>query len=108
MEVEPFLREQPGDRSDGEPGARLSARALRSIHEQLRNAGARYGSVHFWLAPPLQSQISNCVPSVVLLPGSSRHRPDCGFTSEPFDWACQTWAQYFRQSIISTWRNRSS
>ena len=39
---------------------------------------------HCWFEPPLQSQISSWVPLVVLNPGSSRHRPDTGFTSIPF------------------------
>src|SRR6516164_3794774 len=42
------------------------------------------GIAHCWFEPPLQSQISSWVPFVVLKPGSSRHRPDTGFTSIPF------------------------
>ncbi len=39
-----------------------------------------HGSVHCWLLPPSQSQMSSWVPSVVLKPGSSRQRPDTGLT----------------------------
>src|SRR2546421_10334803 len=42
------------------------------------------GIAHCWFEPPLQSQISSCVPFVTLNPGSSRHRPDTGLTSIPF------------------------
>ena len=59
------------------------------------------GSVHCWLAPVLQSQISRSVP-LAPNPVSSRQRPDCGLTSEPLFCGCQTWAQYFRRSTIST------
>ena len=59
---------------------------------------ARYGTVHFWALVPLQSQICSCVPSVVLLPGSSRQRPDCGFSSEPFDCCFHVWAPVPLQS----------
>ena len=34
--------------------------------------------VHCWLAPPLQSHRTSCVPSVVDAPGSSRQRPETG------------------------------
>ena len=40
------------------------------------NGSAGQGSFHFWLVPPWQSQITNWVPLVVLLAGTSRLRPD--------------------------------
>src|SRR4051812_18488727 len=33
----------------------------------------------------------NAVPLVELLPGTSRHFPDCGFRSAPLAWRCHTW-----------------
>src|SRR5207244_10735464 len=39
----------------------------------------------------MMSQIS-WVPSVVLAPGSSRQRPDCGLKSDPSERDCPTWA----------------
>src|ERR1700744_1570778 len=41
------------------------------------------GSVHRWFLPPLQAQISSCVPGVALQAGSSRHLLDCALTSVP-------------------------
>ncbi|UJA06168.1 Aquaporin Z [Streptomyces collinus] len=40
-------------------------------------------SLNFCAADPLQSQICSRVPLAVAPPGESRHRPDCGFSSEP-------------------------
>jgi hypothetical protein len=53
----------------------------------LSRADRQDGSVHFWLAPPVQSQICSRVPLAELGPVASRQRPDAGFTSEPPD-AC--------------------
>ena len=49
------------------------------------------GSVHGWLALPAQSQIWTCVPEPPQ-PVSSRHLPEFGFSSAPFDCGCQTCA----------------
>src|SRR5919204_5684637 len=46
------------------------------IVRQLRMSILQLGRVQDWFAPPLQVQISCRVPSVVVLPGSSRHLPD--------------------------------
>src|SRR6202044_1820127 len=62
----------------------------------------RYGSCHFWLAPPLQSQIWTWVPGVVDEFGSSRHLPDCGVSSEPLDCGMKTCAPVLLQSYRST------
>src|SRR6185312_3827969 len=34
---------------------------------------------HFWLLPPLQSQVSSWTPAAVLAPGWSRQRPEATF-----------------------------
>src|SRR5215470_14730301 len=46
------------------------------------------GSRHFWFGLAWQGEIFNCLPLVVLLPGSVRHRPDRGLTSSPPVWTC--------------------
>ena len=42
-----------------------------------------YGTLHCWLAPPLQAHRSSWVPSVLLNAGSSRQPPEAGLTSSP-------------------------
>src|SRR5204863_8626049 len=49
------------------------------------------GNVHLWLVPPLQVQISCWVPSVVLLPGSSRHLAEPVPTSDEFAPTVHCW-----------------
>src|SRR5258708_14979407 len=49
------------------------------------DSATNYGSVYFWLLPPLQVKRMSCVPLVVLDPGSSRHIPECGFTISPLE-----------------------
>src|SRR5579859_2799767 len=66
-----------------------SARSHRA--PEVRHRRAHEGSVHLWLAPPLQSQSSSWVPLVVLELGSSRHRPEAGLTSSPEELACHCW-----------------
>src|SRR5271166_4415457 len=41
--------------------------------------------VKFWAVSPRQFQICSTVPLAVLPLGSSRHSPDCGLYSDPFD-----------------------
>src|SRR5215469_13107478 len=60
------------------------------------------GRFHFWLALPVQSQISSCVPGVVDQPVSSRHLPDWGLSREPLDCGTKTWAPVLLQSYRST------
>ncbi len=45
--------------------------------------GPAQPSLNFCAAEPLQSQICSRVPFAVAPLGESRHRPDCGFSSEP-------------------------
>src|SRR6185437_8011209 len=45
--------------------------------------GPPVGTVHRWLAPPVQDQICSGVPSADDGPVASRHLPDGGFTSCP-------------------------
>jgi len=41
-----------------------------------------YGVFHCWLAPPVQSQICDGVPSAELTSVASRQRPELGLTYE--------------------------
>lgn len=46
------------------------------------------GKVQCCALVPLHDQICNCVPAVVLEPGSSRHNAETEFTNEPFAPGC--------------------
>src|SRR5437016_5731958 len=76
----------------------LSSRHLPGIPDTIGPAG----SSHFWFAPPWQDKIFSCLPFVVLLPGSVRHRWDRGLTSCPPVWSCHRCAVLPLQVYRST------
>lgn len=83
------------------PAHRRSAARCRARGRATAGSGP-HGSVQFWAPVPLQVQICNWVPSVVLEPGSSRHRPDSRLTSEPFAPWVHCWASVPLQPQIWT------
>ncbi len=58
------------------------------------------GSVHCWLAAPVQVSMSSREPA--LPPGSVRHRPEFGLTNSPLAWCVQPWALVPLQGYQST------
>src|SRR6266487_3214926 len=76
----------------------LSSRHLPGISDTIGPAGRS----HFWFAPPRQDRIFSCLPFVVLLPGSVRHRWDRGLTSCPPVWSCHRCAVLPLQVYRST------